>query len=103
MRTWLWLLGGGAVVWWMHKRSFGAPLLGSPLETSDWPRATPHGAYGAPRARPPRHRHQGLYLAAPPGSFVLAVGDGVIVATNPGLGRVVRKLRLDAPSAWQQN
>jgi murein DD-endopeptidase MepM/ murein hydrolase activator NlpD len=39
-------------------------------------------------------------LAAAPGSKVLAVGDGVIVATEPGLGKVVRKLRLDVPGAW---
>jgi murein DD-endopeptidase MepM/ murein hydrolase activator NlpD len=44
--------------------------------------------------------HQGTDLAAPPGSHVLAVGDGVIVRTDPGLGKIVRKLRLDVPGAW---
>src|SRR5207245_8621909 len=34
------------------------------------------------------------------GSHVLAVGDGEIVAANPGLGLVVRKVRLDEPGAW---
>ena len=29
-----------------------------------------------------------------------AVGDGRIVATNAGLGKVVRKLRLEPPGAW---
>jgi murein DD-endopeptidase MepM/ murein hydrolase activator NlpD len=31
---------------------------------------------------------------------VLAVGDGEIVPASPGLGKTVRKLRLDAPAAW---
>jgi murein DD-endopeptidase MepM/ murein hydrolase activator NlpD len=39
-------------------------------------------------------------LIAPPGSRVLAVGDGVIVETKPGLGLVVRKLKLDVPGSW---
>ena len=32
---------------------------------------------------------------------MLAVGDGVIVATDPGLGKTVRKLKLDPPSSWR--
>jgi murein DD-endopeptidase MepM/ murein hydrolase activator NlpD len=44
--------------------------------------------------------HQGVDLAASPGSRVLAVGDGVIVAANPGLGKTVRKLLLDSPATW---
>jgi murein DD-endopeptidase MepM/ murein hydrolase activator NlpD len=31
---------------------------------------------------------------------VLAVGDGVIVPAEPGLGHSVRKLRLNRPGAW---
>jgi hypothetical protein len=31
---------------------------------------------------------------------VLAVGDGVIVRAEPGLGKTVRKLRLDHPGSW---
>jgi hypothetical protein len=34
---------------------------------------------------------------------VLAVGDGVIVKTDPGLGKVVRKLNLDVRGAWDLN
>jgi murein DD-endopeptidase MepM/ murein hydrolase activator NlpD len=64
------------------------------------PIVTPRGGFGAHRAGPPEHAHQGVDLAARPGSRVLAVGDGVIVSTKPGLGKTVRKLRLDTPSAW---
>jgi murein DD-endopeptidase MepM/ murein hydrolase activator NlpD len=46
------------------------------------------------------HSHQGVDLVAEPGSHVLAVGDGLIVATNPGLGKMVRKLKLSAPGSW---
>ncbi len=31
---------------------------------------------------------------------MLAVGDGVIIKTDPGLGKVVRKLKLDRPGSW---
>lgn len=78
-------------------------ILGSPIETTGAATVTPHGYFGAARAGPPSHKHQGLDLAAHAGSHVLAVGDGVIVRTNPGLGKVVRKLRLDVPSAWDLN
>jgi murein DD-endopeptidase MepM/ murein hydrolase activator NlpD len=78
----------------------GSALLGSPVEVAGAPTVTPNGHFGAPRAGPPVHTHQGIDLAAPPGSRVLAVGDGEIVRTDPGLGRVVRKLRLARPSAW---
>lgn len=78
-------------------------ILGPPIESHSTPTVTPHGYYGAPRAGPPKHSHQGTDLAAPAGSHVLAVGDGVIVKTNPGLGKVVRKLRLDTPGAWDLN
>jgi murein DD-endopeptidase MepM/ murein hydrolase activator NlpD len=71
--------------------------LVSPLEMGGTPRVTPHGYFAAPRAGPPIHRHQGVDLAAPPGSRVLAVGDGKIVRTDPGLGKIVRKLQLDVP------
>lgn len=74
--------------------------LGSPVEGSDAPTTTSHGYFGASRAGPPRHSHQGIDLAAPPGSHVLAISDGVIVATDPGLGKIVRKLKLDAPAAY---
>jgi murein DD-endopeptidase MepM/ murein hydrolase activator NlpD len=74
--------------------------LGSPVEVSGTPTVTPHGQYGAPRAGPPRHAHQGIDLAAPAGSRVLAEGDGVIAPAHPGLGKIVRKLRLDVPAAW---
>jgi murein DD-endopeptidase MepM/ murein hydrolase activator NlpD len=78
-------------------------LLGPPLEANGTPRVTPHGHYGAFRDGPPIHTHQGVDLAAPPGSAVLAVGDGTIVATDPGLGKVVRKLKLDRPGVWPDN
>lgn len=64
------------------------------------PTTTRRGYFGAQRVGPPTHVHQGVDLAARPGSRVLAIGDGVIVSTLPGLGKTVRKLRLDAPGAW---
>jgi murein DD-endopeptidase MepM/ murein hydrolase activator NlpD len=101
---WLWLgLGsvGALVIFGRRRDSSGASLiLGSPVEGDRAPMVTPHGYFGAPRAGPPSHTHQGVDVAAPPGSYVLAVGDGVIVRTDPGLGKIVRKLRLDAPAAW---
>ena len=100
-----WLLVGagsiGALVLLARRRdSSGSAMLGSPIEARGIPTVTPHGYFGAPRAGPPKHSHQGVDLAAPPGSHVLAVGDGVIVKTDPGLGKIVRKLRLDKPAAW---
>jgi murein DD-endopeptidase MepM/ murein hydrolase activator NlpD len=101
---WLWVgLGSaGALLLLGRKRdsSGGSIILGSPVEAKGVPKVTPHGHFSAPRAGPPAHSHQGVDLAAPPGSKVLAVGDGVIVATEPGLGKVVRKLRLDVPGSW---
>lgn len=100
-RSWLWLGIGTAVVLLAGKRRSGGTLmLGSPVEAAGTPTVTPHGHFSAPRAGPPAHAHQGVDLAARPGSHVLAVGDGVIVATDPGLGKIVRKLRLDIPGTW---
>jgi murein DD-endopeptidase MepM/ murein hydrolase activator NlpD len=99
-QTWLWIgLGSGALILLGGKRSRSA-ILGSPIEPRGTPTVTPHGFFSAPRAGPPVHDHQGVDLAAPPGSRVLAIGDGVIVATDPGLGKLVRKLRLDSPGSW---
>jgi murein DD-endopeptidase MepM/ murein hydrolase activator NlpD len=102
--AWAWIALGsaGALLLIARKRdaSGGSIILGSPVEAHGVPTVTPHGYFGAPRAGPPRHTHQGVDLGAPAGSHVLAVGDGVIVRTNPGLGKIVRKLRLDVPAAW---
>ena len=73
--------------------------LGSPVE-GGVALVTPHGHFSAHREGPPVHLHQGVDLAASPGVRVLAIGDGVIVATDPGLGKIVRKLRLDRSSVW---
>jgi murein DD-endopeptidase MepM/ murein hydrolase activator NlpD len=86
------------VVWFLRRRN--ARELGSPVEVDGPPTVTPNGGFGALRSGPPRHAHQGIDLVAPAGSHVLAVGDGVIVRANPGLGKIVRKLRLDVPAAW---
>jgi murein DD-endopeptidase MepM/ murein hydrolase activator NlpD len=83
-----------------RRRAAETSRLGSPLEADSAPIVTPHGYFRAHREGPPAHWHQGIDLAAPAGSRVLAVGDGQIVAANPGLGKIVRKLRLDAPSSW---
>ena len=85
---------------WLYRRGRQRVVLGSPVEVDGPPMLTRHGQFGSPRAGPPPHSHQGIDLAAPVGSHVLAVGDGVIVRANPGLGRIVRKLQLDEPSAW---
>lgn len=61
---------------------------------------TPHGHFGAPRKGPPVHSHQGVDLGAKPGSFVRAIASGTVIATNPGLGGLVRKLKLDTPSVF---
>jgi murein DD-endopeptidase MepM/ murein hydrolase activator NlpD len=71
--------------------------LGRPV---DGMRATAHGFFGAQRPGPPVHAHQGVDLIASPGSRVRAVGDGRIVATQPGLGGIVRKLALDTPAPF---
>ncbi|HEY2747317.1 MAG TPA: M23 family metallopeptidase [Polyangia bacterium] len=96
-------IGSVGAVWVLGRRrndAGAASILGSPVEVSGTPTITAHGQFGVPRAGPPAHTHQGIDLATPVGSNVLAVGDGIIVAANPGLGRIVRKLRLDVPAAW---
>jgi murein DD-endopeptidase MepM/ murein hydrolase activator NlpD len=94
-KTWLWIsLGSAALLMLRRDRSVLALPIASAL------RVTPHGDFGATRSGPPRHAHQGIDIAATPGSRIVAVGDGVIVAVNPGLGKTVRKLRLDVPGAW---
>ena len=96
-------IGSVGAVWLFvreRERPTGSPILGSPIEGSARPQVTPHGRFGGPRVGPPRHRHQGIDLVAPAGALVLAVGDGVIVRATPGLGKVVRKLRLDEPGTW---
>jgi murein DD-endopeptidase MepM/ murein hydrolase activator NlpD len=100
-QSWIWLgLGSAGALFALARTRSGSPILGSPVERGGMPTVTPHGYFSAPRAGPPAHAHQGVDLAAPPGSRVLAVGDGVIVATDPGIGKVVRKLRLDVPGRW---
>jgi murein DD-endopeptidase MepM/ murein hydrolase activator NlpD len=101
--SWFWIACGtiGAFVLFRKRStSTGSYLLGAPVEVKRAPTVTPHGYFGARRAGPPAHAHQGVDLAAPAGSHVLAVGDGLIVRTDPGLGKIVRKLRLDIPGAW---
>jgi murein DD-endopeptidase MepM/ murein hydrolase activator NlpD len=93
-------IASAGALWLFGRRGELDGLLGSPLETNGVPRVTPRGAFGAPRSGPPRHLHQGIDLVARAGSHVLAVGDGVIVRTDPGLGKIVRKLSLDVPAAW---
>jgi murein DD-endopeptidase MepM/ murein hydrolase activator NlpD len=100
---WIWIaLGSVGVVLWLRKQTPSSVpyLLGSPVEVNGTPKVTPHGYFAAPRVGPPKHKHQGVDLIAPAGSHVLAVGDGVIVRTDPGLGNIVRKLRLDVPRPW---
>ena len=90
----------GAAVLASRRTRRAAAVLGSPVEAKGAPVVTPHGYFRAHREGPPVHSHQGIDLAAPAGSRVLAVGDGTIVSTEPGLGKIVRKLRLDAPASW---
>jgi murein DD-endopeptidase MepM/ murein hydrolase activator NlpD len=100
---WLWIgLGAGGALLLIRTRNGagGSILLGSPVKVGGPPVVTPHGGFAAARSGPPAHEHQGVDLAARPGSQVLAVGDGTIVATDPGLGKLVRKLRLDVPGSW---
>jgi murein DD-endopeptidase MepM/ murein hydrolase activator NlpD len=88
-----------AVLAGRRKRSESV-ALGSPLEAVGTPVVTPHGYFRAHREGPPAHWHQGVDLSAAACSRVLAIGDGSIVATDPGLGKIVRKLRLDTPGSW---
>lgn len=99
--TWLWIgVGSAGALLLLVSRRAGSILLGSPVEHNGPPRVTPRGHFGAHRGGPPVHDHQGVDLFAEPGSYVLAVGDGVIVAANPGLGKIVRKLNLATPTPW---
>jgi murein DD-endopeptidase MepM/ murein hydrolase activator NlpD len=100
--AWLWIAAGaaGVLLFTRRRSSTSALILGSPIEAPGPPKTTPHGYFGAPRAGPPKHTHQGVDLAAPAGSHVLAIGDGEIIKTDPGLGKIVRKLRLDVPGSW---
>jgi murein DD-endopeptidase MepM/ murein hydrolase activator NlpD len=92
---------GGLILFARRRGRDNAPTaLGSPVEVDGIPRVTPNGHYGAPRKGPPVHTHQGVDLQARPGSRVLAIGDGRIVDTAPGLGLVVRKLELATPASW---
>jgi murein DD-endopeptidase MepM/ murein hydrolase activator NlpD len=105
--SWLWLgLGSVAALTLIGDRRFSinqTSTLGLPIDGNDSPKVTPHGYFGAPRAGPPRHAHQGVDIAARPGSYVRAVGDGTIVKTGPGLGKIVRKLQLDTSGVWAAN
>lgn len=87
-------IGAAGLLVLVPRRALGLPIEGTAI------RLTPHGDYGAARKGPPVHAHQGFDLIAKPGSHVLAIGDGVIVSAAAGLGKIVRKLRLDRPSAW---
>jgi murein DD-endopeptidase MepM/ murein hydrolase activator NlpD len=49
------------------------------------------------------HYHQAVDLVARPGASVYAVGDGVIVPANPGLGKAVLKLALDPRGRWSDD
>ncbi len=99
MNRWL-LVAIGVVGFVIVRRNRPATdrLAASPLDVDLV--VTPHGHFGAPRKGPPVHTHQGVDLAAKPGSFVRAIAAGTIVATNPGLGGLVRKLKLDTPTAY---
>ena len=96
-RWWLLAAGIGVAVLALRRRPKSAALI-APLNGVLM--TTPNGAFGARRKGPPAHKHQGIDLATRPGAFVRAVGDGVVVAANPGLGGIVRKLQLDEPRAF---
>jgi murein DD-endopeptidase MepM/ murein hydrolase activator NlpD len=96
-RAVLLVFGVGIAIAAMMGRRGARRILGFPVEGM---RVTAHGTFGADRLGPPAHSHQGVDLIASPGSHVLAVGDGRIVATQAGLGGIVRKLELDAPAAF---
>lgn len=69
--------GGGAVPLVGDGPLFACPVLGRGYYTS---------SFGAHRAGPPVHPHQGNDLFAPAGSPVVAPIDGYAVATPNGLG-----------------
>jgi murein DD-endopeptidase MepM/ murein hydrolase activator NlpD len=96
----LWLTLGTASLALIVAALRRTDLLRSPLSARGVPRITPHGGFGASRRGPPAHLHQGLDLVSRAHSKVLAVGDGKVVATDPGLGKIVRKLSLDIPGRW---
>lgn len=100
--AWIWIgvAAGAALLLGRRRNQGGSILLGSPVESGTTATVTPHGGFGTHRDGPPIHVHQGVDLVARPGSHVLAVGDGVIVATDPGLGKTVRKLKLDVAGTW---
>lgn len=104
---WLWFTVGAGAAWLLLRgrgetaitrddrwQSLAMPVDGAVV--------TAHGFFGASRSGPPAHTHQGVDLVAAAGDVVRAVGDGRIVAANPGLGKIVRKLRLDPPGSWSE-
>lgn len=100
MNRWLYVAAGVVALTVFRRPHRRGTSLVPPLDGTIT--TTPHGQFGAPRKGPPVHTHQGVDLAATPGTFVRAIGNGVIVATNPGLGLLVRKLRLDEPAAFSE-
>lgn len=91
---WIWLASAtGLLLLGRRHRLLASPIDG-PIRT------TPHGHFGARRDGPPPHAHQGVDIEALPGAVVRASGNGVVVATKPGLGKTVRKLVLDPPGTW---
>lgn len=99
-QPWLWIGAASVGTWLLVRNRGGSIVLGLPVERRSPLVVTPRGYFGAKRAGPPAHAHQGIDIGAPPGSHVLAVGDGEIVRTDPGLGKIVRKLRLDVTATW---
>lgn len=96
-RAWLWAAAGtaGAAFLWSRRHRLISPITGVAT-----PVTTPHGDYGAHREGPPAHTHHGLDLVVPAGGRIVAVADGTIIPADPGLGKIVRKLKLDAPAPW---
>lgn len=93
---WVWVaIGAAGVMVLVPRHSLALPVEGAAMSV------TPHGDFAAPRKGPPPHRHQGLDLVARRGSIVRAIGDGIVVSAAAGLGKIVRKLRLDRPTAWR--
>lgn len=81
-------------------RSKNLPLqtLIAPL-TLPFRQPTSHGYFGARRptdtSKPKDHSHQGVDLPGADDEAILAVGDGKIVVSDPGVGQLVRVLLLD--------